>query len=73
MIERVVRILEGNRNINSRLPNAMEGTGALIHDESNVMPLLRYGKLYINCFPAEGLAFDDVNGGIVSHRVWSVV
>jgi hypothetical protein len=42
----------------------MEGTGAFIHEESNVMSLLRYGKLYINRFPAEGLAFDDVNGGI---------
>jgi len=58
--------------MNSWLPAAMEGAGALIHKESNVMPLLGYGKLYINCFPAEGLAFDDVNGGIVSHRAWSV-
>jgi hypothetical protein len=72
MIERVVRILARNRNMNSRLPTAIERTGALIHEESNVMPLFRYGKLYINCFPAEGLAFDDVNGGIVSHRAWSV-
>jgi hypothetical protein len=44
MIERVVRILARNRNMNSRLPTAMEGTGALIHRESGVMPLLRYGN-----------------------------